>query len=626
MDADAMATDLCSPFSPVTTPRSLPEALRMRSEQQPDDTAYVFLCDGETPGDALTYRQLSEAVSLRATWFRSTGFGGERAMLLYPSGLEFVSTLIGCMCADVVAVPAQVPTRRRSLQRLRRIADDAGTTTVLTTGPVRSDLLERFAGTPELAGLNLIDSESAVAGQTDGLGLDTPTEGIALLQYTSGSSGDPKGVIVTHDNFRSNVAELVELWPPGPDGTVVSWLPLFHDMGLLFGVVLPLWTGTRSCLMPPESFIRDPLRWLRAISRLGGTHAGAPSFAYELCVRAAEARGLPADIDLSGWRVAVNGAEPVRWHTIERFTEAYAPAGFRPEAMCPGYGLAENTLKASGCPEDRKPTVLWLPAEDLAAGRVDPLAAPAKDTGPGAAKTIPLVGCGVTATTTRVRIVDPETLLACPDRQVGEIWIKGPCVAAGYYHRPAESAATFRARIADRPADGTWLRTGDLGFLHDGELFATGRLKDVIIRQGRNYYPQDIELSAERADSALRPNCAVAFSVDDGTKELLIVVLEVDGGRLRDGGEDLRQRIRDGVWEAQRLAVDEVVLTRHGSLPKTSSGKVQRRATRQRYLAGEFSSLGWRAVRERSPTGGTSCTELLALTYASRFRLNPKEV
>ena len=282
----------------------------------------------------------------------------------------------------------------------------------------------------------------------------------------------------------------------------------------------------------------------------------------------------------------------MRWRTISEFTAAYAPAGFRPEAMCPGYGLAENTLKATGSPGSAQPTVLWVSPADLGHGRVIPLAAPGEDTdgppGHAGAAPVPLVGCGRTVGATEVRIVDPVTRAARLTGHVGEIWVSGPCVAARDHRKPAESAETFEARIADVRSEGTWLRTGDLGFLHDGELFITGRLKDVIIRNGRNYYPQDIEMSAERAHDGLRPNCAAAFSVNDGDRELLVIVVEADGRTVREGEDELRQRIRDAVWEGQWLKADTVVVTRRGRLPKTSSGKVQRRETRTRYLACEF--------------------------------------
>ncbi|TWV58788.1 fatty acyl-AMP ligase [Streptomyces misionensis] len=565
--------------------RTLPDALRLRSAKQPDETAYVFLRDGEEPGSALTYRALHEAARARAARFAAAGLSGGRAVLTYPSGLEFVRTLLGCMDGRVAGAPVQVPRRREDVRRLRRIADDAGTTTVLTTAEVRAELYERFGDLPELAGLTLLATDVPDRDPKTGVLPEPPgPEDIALLQYTSGSTGDPKGVMVSHANFLANVVETDELWPCEPDGTVVNWLPLFHDMGMLFGVVLPLWSGIPSYLMAPESFIRRPARWLEAIARFGGTHAAAPSFAYELCARAA-AEGATSGVgDLSRWRVAANGAEPVRRRTIEAFTAAFAPHGFRPAAMCPGYGLAENTLKATGDRQDREPTVLWVDAEALREGAVRPVARTAGDA-------LALVSSGSAVGTTRVRIVDPDSRLPRPPGEVGEIWVDGPCVAAGYRGRPEESEATFRARVEGGDAR-PHLRTGDLGFLYAGDLYVTGRLKDVIIRKGRNHYPQDIELSAERAVPGLHPNCAAAFSVDDGARERLVVVLEADGRVLRSPGADaLRERIGAAVREDHRLTADEVLLVRRGALSRTSSGKVQRRACRARYLSGDLAAL-----------------------------------
>ncbi|WP_307629582.1 fatty acyl-AMP ligase [Streptomyces turgidiscabies] len=560
---------------------TLPEALRVRGEKQPDSVAYVFLRDGEVPEESLTYGQLDRAARNRAAALEAAGHNGGTAVLLYPSGLEFVSTLLACMYAGIAGAPVQVPTRRRGMERVRRIADDAGATTILTTATVKRELEERFGDL--LTGLTLLDTESMRDHRADDwAGRPPGPDDIALLQYTSGSTGDPKGVEVTHANFRSNVAETVELWPVRSDGTVVNWLPLFHDMGLLFGVVMPLFSGIPAYLMAPQAFIRRPARWLEAISRFRGTHSAAPSFAYELCARSAADTGFSPGLDLSSWRVAVNGAEPVRWATIRAFTEAYAPAGFRPEAMCPGYGLAENTLKLSGSPEDRVPTLLRLDAEALQESRVAPLAGPE-------AEGVPLVGCGATVPTSLVAIVDPGNGTEQPADRVGEIWINGPCVARGYHGRPADTSEVFGARIAGQEARGTWLRTGDLGFLHGGEVFIASRLKDVVIHQGRNFYPQDIELSAEMSDQALHPNCAAAFSLDDGQAERLVLLVEADGRALRNGGADaLRARVHEAVWDRQRLRIDEIVLLRRGALPKTSSGKVQRRLARSRYLDGEF--------------------------------------
>jgi long-chain fatty acid adenylase/transferase FadD26 len=574
---------------PTVDVRTLPDALRLRSEKQPDETAYVFLHNGEEPSETLTYRELNEHAARRAAVLGGLGLRGRNAVLLYPSGLEFVRTLLGCMYGGVAGAPVQVPRHSDEVRRLRRIADDAGTSTVLTSREVAEELLERFGELPELAGLHLLATDAL-----DGpFGTALPAvpaapspEDIALLQYTSGSTGDPKGVMVTHANFLANVAETDELWPCEPDGTVVSWLPLFHDMGMLFGIVMPLWAGIPSYLMAPEAFIRRPARWLEAISKYGGTHAAAPSFAYELCAKAAAAGKTEAVGDLSRWRVAGNGAEPVRWSAISMFTEAFAPYGFDPRAMCPGFGLAENTLKATGSPADRVPTVLWVDAEALREGAATPV--PAQTEG-----AVPLVGNGAAVGHTQVRIVDPAIRRALPDGRIGEIWIDGPCVAGGYLGRTQLNEELFRARLdgPDAP-DAPHLRTGDLGFLHGGELYVTGRLKDLIIRKGRNYYPQDIEFSAEHAVPGLHPNCAAAFSRDEGGRERLIVVVEADGRLLKSpGAEALRASVYDAIRETQRITPDEVLIVRRGSVPKTSSGKVQRRECKRRYENGELAAL-----------------------------------
>ena len=573
----------------MSTVDTLPEVLRLRGAQQPERTGYVFLRDGEVPAETLTYGQLDRAARSRAASLAALGLGGRTAVLLYPSGLEFVRSLLGCMSARVAGAPVQVPRRRDGLVRLRRVADDAGTTTVLTTAAVRDDLLGRFGGGPELSGLTLVATdEPGPAGPADPApewpaGRPEPDD-IALLQYTSGSTGDPKGVVVTHRNFAANARETDELWPCAPDATLVNWLPLFHDMGLLFGIVLPLWTGVPSYLMAPDSFVRRAARWLEAIARFGGTHSAAPSFAYELCVRAAAEGGAAGVGDLSRWRVAVNGAEPVRWDVVTAFQEAYARRGLSPHAMCPGYGLAENTLKVTGSSQHRQPGMLRVDAAAMREGTVRVLGYPS-------AGSVPAVSSGSAVPGTDVRIVDPATRVECAADRIGEIWVSGPCVAAGYWRRPDLSEETFRARIVDGPPAG-YLRTGDLGFLHGGELYVTGRLKDVIIRKGRNYYPQDIEHSAERAVAGLYPNCAAAFSVDDGTFERLVLLVEVDGRVLRrPGPAAVRDLVSAAVREHHRLAVDDLLLLRRGALAKTSSGKIQRRACRRRYLDGTLAPL-----------------------------------
>ncbi|MFB7372434.1 fatty acyl-AMP ligase [Streptomyces sp. NPDC056222] len=563
--------------------RTVPDALRLRSEKQPDETAFVYLLDGEVPHETLTYRELHEIAGLRAAAFAAVGLAGRSAVLMYPTGLEFVRSVLGCMYGRVAGAPVQVPRRREEVERMRRIADDAGTSIVLTTAEVARDLQEGYGDTPALAGLTLL--------ATDTLGYDAGApapprpspEDTALLQYTSGSTGRPKGVVVTHANFIANAAETDHAFPCEPDGTVVSWLPLFHDMGMLFGVVMPLWAGIPAYLMAPEAFIRRPARWLEALSRFGGTHSAAPSFAYELCARAAADGKTGAVGDLSRWRTAANGAEPVRWAAIRSFVDAFAPYGFNHRAMSPGYGLAENTLKTTASRADQEPTALWVSAKALGEGVARPV-------GEGTEGAVPLVSNGSTSGRTRVRIVDPVTRVALPEGRVGEIWIDGPCAAAGYLGRAEETEETFRARLAGEEASGRpHLRTGDLGFLYGDELYVAGRLKDVIIRKGRNHYPQDFELTAERAVPGLHPNSVSAFSCDDGQTERLVLVVEADGRLLNSPGAGaVRAKVDEAIRSGHRISPDDIVIVRRGGLPKTSSGKVQRRECKRRYESGEL--------------------------------------
>ncbi|MEU0399860.1 fatty acyl-AMP ligase [Streptomyces sp. NPDC006197] len=569
---------------PTADVRTVPDALRLCSDKQPDETAFVYLRDGEVPHETLAYRELHEIAGRRAAAFAAAGLAGGSAVLMYPAGLEFVRTVLGCMYGRVAGAPVQMPRRREEVDRMRRIADDAGTSTVLTTAEDARDLRERFGDLPALDGLTLLATDTleydANAPQPP---LPSPGD-TALLQYTSGSTGYPKGVVVTHANFLANAAETDEACPCEPDGTVVSWLPHFHDMGMLFGIVMPLWAGMPAYLMAPEAFIRRPARWLEAIARFGGTHSAAPSFAYELCARAAAEGKAGAVGDLSRWRTAANGAEPVRWAALRSFIDAFAPYGFNPRAMSPGYGLAENTLKTTASRADQEPTALWVSAAALGEGVVRPV-------GEDTEGAVPLVSNGGTAGRTRVRIVDPGTRRALPEGRVGEIWIDGPCTAAGYLGRAEETEETFRARLVgeDAASDRPHLRTGDLGFLHDGELYVTGRLKDVIIRKGRNHYPQDFELTAERAVPGLHPNSVSAFSCDDGVTERLVLVVEADGRLLNSpGAAAVRARVYEAIRSGHRITPDDIVVVRRGALPKTSSGKVQRRECKRRYEHGEL--------------------------------------
>jgi len=402
-------------------------------------------------------------------------------------------------------------------------------------------------------------------------------ENLAYIIYTSGSTGRPKGVMVTHGNLMANLRDLCGGWEHTADSVPVSWLPFFHDMGLIYGMLAPVYAGSPAYFMAPLAFLQSPVRWLRAFSHYRGTHAAAPNFAYDLCVRKVRERDREG-LDLGSWRVAVNGAEPVRADTLDRFVEAFGPLGFRRRTFCPGYGLAEPTLTVPATPAADEPVSLAVRADALEQNRV--AEAGAEDDG---ART--LVGCGDSVIDTRVAIVRPDERTRCDDDEIGEIWVAGATVAAGYWNRPEATGETFGARLAT--GEGPFLRTGDLGFVRDGHLYVTGRRKDVIIIRGQNHYPQDIEKTVEECHPAMRaPGCGAAFPVDVGGEERLVVVQEIDRKARDVDEEDVVECVREAVSRNHELQAHDVVLLRPGGVLKTSSGKVQRRACREAYLDG----------------------------------------
>ncbi len=545
-------------------------ALRGRVAEAPDRIAFVWLEDGETPGETWTYAELDrQARGVAARLARDTR-PGDRALLLYPPGLPFVAAFWGCLYAGVVPAPVFPPRDAAGLPGLLAIAKDAQARVALTTGDAlaRTRLLRwfqpamramRWIATDRLAAADAAPAPSAAAHE------------LALLQYTSGSTGTPRGVRVTHANLLANVAMLQDAWAasgfeaPGPT-RFLSWLPLYHDMGLIGMVIVPVAMGATATLMSPLHFLQRPSRWLRAIAAARAEVSAGPNFAYELCVR--KATGAAAEgLDLSSWVVAMNGAEPVRVETLDRFAAAFAPHGFRRESFYPCYGLAEATLFVTGGVGLEAPVARTLDAAVV-------------------------IGCGRTWGATAVRIADPETGAWREDGQVGEVWVSGPGIAQGYHGHDAESAATFGARAAD--GSGPWLRTGDLGFREGAELFVTGRLKDLIILRGRNLYPQDVERAVAEAHVALRPGCGVAFAVEVAGEERLVVAQEVDRRATADADE-IGRAVRRAVSEAHDASLHALFLLPHGSLPKTSSGKVRRRTTREAWLAGSLPA--WKGPR-----------------------------
>ncbi|MFL6236994.1 MAG: amino acid adenylation domain-containing protein, partial [Thermoanaerobaculia bacterium] len=589
---------------------TLTEALRLRATLTPDRRAYTFLADGEEEAEHLDYRELDERARAIAAALRRTCAVGDRALLLYPPGLDFVAAFFGCLYAGVIAVPAYPPRSPRMLPRLQSILEDSSPAVAMSTSAASARVAGWLAkeGTA-LSWLATDEIPAAVAAEWRDPEL--PGEAIAFLQYTSGSTSIPKGVMVSHGNLAHNQRVIQAACGHSEDSVFVSWLPLYHDLGLIGNLLQATWVGAPCVLMSPVAFLQNPSRWPRAVSRYRGTTSGGPNFAYELCLRKVPAAERE-QLDLSSWRIAFNGAEPVRASTLARFAEAFASSGLRREALYPCYGLAEATLMVSGGRRDQEHVARFYDAEGLSRNRAEPAA--------DEESSRELVGSGRVLLDLRVAIVEPESGNPLQERWVGEIWVAGDSVARGYWNRPEESDRTFGARLAGDSA--TWLRTGDLGFLDRGELFITGRVKDLIILRGRNHYPQDIELTAERAHPALRAGSGAAFSVEVEGEERLVVVYEVD----RHAGElaEIAEAVRRAVAEEHEALVHEVVLVAQGGVPKTTSGKIQRRGCRALYLGGELPVMGSSrldAATEPEPAEGPLREALLAAPAGERMAL-----
>lgn len=573
---------------------TLVDILRHRAIHQADQTAFIFLQDGKEESQ-LTYKYLDQQARAIAALLQRLKARGERALLLYPAGLEFITAFFGCLYAGVVAVPAYPPrTNNRSIDRLQAILADAQATVLLTTTQTLPDVEQRFVGAPNLGGVHLLTTDNVVSGLEETWRDPTvSSDTLAYLQYTSGSTSTPKGVMISHANAIHNSADLALAWETTSNSVLVSWLPHFHDFGLVYGIIQPVYQGFPCVLMAPTSFIQRPIRWLQAISRYRATHSGAPNFAYELCIQKIGAEQCTA-LDLSSWCVAVNGAEPIRQETLQKFTQAFEPYGFRWSTFCPGYGLAEATLKVSAARRTEVPIFCTVQVSALEQHQIE-LSENQSDMRS-------LVGCGSTLLDTKMIIVNPASLTRCLPNQVGEIWVSGSSVSLGYWNRPDETERTFCAYLADT-GEGPFLRTGDLGFIKDDQLFVTGRLKDLIIIRGANYYPQDIEQTVEQSHPVLRPSCGAAFSIEVEDEERLVVAQEVERSYLKSLNiDEVIRAIYKAVAQQHDLQVYAVLLLKTGSIPKTSSGKIQRQACRANFLAGSLDVIGdWIDSQSQAP-------------------------
>jgi len=597
-----MKTNSVDPIEEFAT---LVEILRWRALQQPDRRTYTYLSDGEAEGDHLTHAGLDSLARSIGAALQSHRAIGERALLLYPAGLEFIAAFFGCLYAGVIAVPLPPPNPaqpQRTLSRLRAIIRDAHPSMVLTTSSILADSKSLFALAPDLLNMQWVPTDKIDTGLASQWRDPGVTRGsVALLQYTSGSTAEPKGVMISHGNLLHNSDYINRLFALVPDSVTVTWLPAYHDMGLTNGIIQPVYKGRPCYLMSPVSFLMRPIRWLEAVSRFKATISGGPNFAYELAARGITPEQLGA-LDLSSWDVAYNGAEPIRADTMKRFAATFAPSGFRRAAFHPCYGLAEATLLVSGG-SLRDENFRTIQVAAFEKNRI-------VDAGAQLENVRTVVGSGHGLSDTRIVIVHPEALTVCPPDQVGEIWVSGPSVTQGYWNKPEETERVCRAYLKDT-GEGPFLRTGDLGFLKDGELFVTGRLKDLIIVNGRNLYPNDIELTVEKSHPALRPASCAAFSVDTTGEEQLIIAAEVEpryrpvvrsapdgparasaSGRLPLDIDAVIRAIRRSVAEEHDVRVHTAVLLKAGRIPKTTSGKVQRHACQASYLKGTLERIG----------------------------------
>ncbi|BAZ44140.1 putative acyl-CoA synthase [Chondrocystis sp. NIES-4102] len=582
------------------------DVLLDKSVHHPSQIAYTFLADGENESFSCTYQELDLQARAIAVQLLTKVNPGDRALLVYPytAGLEFIAGFLGCLYAGVIAVTDYPRQHLKSLTQYQDRIVDCQAAIALTTKEFADRVKGLLISNPNLAlklnNLSWLESDRVnldLASSWQKPKIDSDT--LAYLQYTSGSTGQPKGVMITHGNVLHNSEVIYQSFGHHSQTKILMWLPMFHDMGLIGGVMQPLYTGLPAVLMSPIALAQKPFLWLQAISKYKITTSGGPNFAYDLlCQKVTEEQR--ASIDLSHWSVAFSGAEPVRAETLERFAELYQPCGFKKSAFYPCYGMAEATLFITGGNAQKYPTITYV---DKIALTQDQVAVVGSDS-PNAKA---VVSCGHTWLGDEVIIVDPQTKTQCTTDQVGEIWTAGKGIGLGYWQREEQTQDTFQAKLVDNPHK-TYLRTGDLGFMRDGELYITGRIKDMMILWGRNHYPQHIEETVVSCHRALRPNHGAAFSIEVGGEEQLVIAHEINREDLRNfNPEEVIGAIRLAVGEQNLANVFAVALLKTGTIPKTSSGKIQRRACQTMFLDGSLTTV---AQWQQSAIPDTDITDL----------------
>lgn len=574
--------------------QSLPELVRGRAIRHGQRTAVTFLGDDDAQSH-LTYRELDELANRIAARLQDIGSTGDRALLLFPPGLDFLAGFLGCSYAGWIPVPTSYPKPGRAMPRLDAAAADCAPAAILTDAKTDQGIDPKRLG-PASRQLRrvVIDREKLFTDQSSQRVAPLESD-VALLQYTSGSTSDPKGVIVSQANLMANLEAIRQkfeiAWVADEETSApcaVFWLPAFHDMGLIGGMLEPIYFGGRTILMSPSRFLQRPLNWLKAISDFRATISGAPSFAYQLCAD----RILPGQesgLDLSHWSLAFCGSEPVVWRSLDQFARRFEPIGFLADAFYPCYGLAEATLFVTGGDRASRPETIHVDQEALARGFVHPQGNRPSRT------TRTLVSCGSALSPTQVVIVDPETCSSLPNDRVGEIWLSGESVARGYWGRDEESEQRFHAKLASQAANGSapgqdFLLTGDLGFIHEGQLFVAGRMKETIILRGRNHYPVDVEMTVlERLGSA--GGRAAAFAVQGPRSETLAVLVEIDRHLERDALPELVRSLRRSLIEQHEVDPGHLLLVRPATIPVTTSGKIRRSTCREMFMQGTISAI-----------------------------------
>ena len=571
---DATALLEASVFDGAST---LVEVVRGWADAAPDHAPMHFHSSGTDDLESLSYRALDTTARGWAACLQERGALGERVLLLYPPGLEFAAAFFASLYAGAVAVPIPLPSRRERVDSFSRVASNCGARFVMTTARMREHLQRIMPRDATVSKLEWMTTDEALPDGAEDAWIEPRLSGetLAFLQYTSGSTTTPRGVMVSHESILNNVSLIRRSTGLIQAMRHVYWLPHFHDMGLIFGLLRFVLCGGTTIGMPPALFLQRPLRWLKAISDYGATVAGGPNFAYDMCAR----RTTPeqrAELDLSCWSIAFCGAEPVRHETLERFAEAFAPCGFKREAFFPCYGLAEATLFVSGGGPKTRPVVFRANRRGLERRHVEVISDSSDDG-------VTLVGCGIPGEGHEVHIVDPDTQSECPEECVGEVWVSGKSVSKGYWNAPDESRRVFDSRL---DGGGPFLRTSDLGFLRDGELFITGRIKDVLIISGRNVYPHDVEHVVGGCHPSIHPQSCAAFGVDLDGEERLVVQVEAthDATANPDTRKQMVQAVRAAVVTEFDMTVYEVHVVEPGTVARTSSGKLRRFACKEQYL------------------------------------------